>query len=86
VNGIDPQIHGGKPEGLMRALRNTLRQPGDTTTVPEMLNAYQAVRRRVPELRRNAGSRSLFESAAFRDLRLAAILESQQVIGQQVSL
>jgi hypothetical protein len=60
VNWIDPQIHKETPKGLMSALRNIFRHPGDVTTVPEMLAIYRALKRRLPELRRNAGSRSLF--------------------------
>jgi hypothetical protein len=43
VNGIDPHIHKGTPNGLMSALRNIFRQPGDVTTVPEMLTSYHAL-------------------------------------------
>jgi hypothetical protein len=51
VSGIDPQIHGGTPKGVMAGLRKILRQPGDVTTVPEMLASYRAVKRKLPELR-----------------------------------
>jgi hypothetical protein len=80
VNGIDPQIHKGTIKGLMGALRNIFRQPQDVTTVPEMLASYRAVKRKIPELRRNAGSKSLFEAATFQDLMLAALVESQELI------
>ena len=83
VNGIDPQIHKGTPKGLMSALRNIFRQPGDVTTVPEMLASYRAVKRRLPELRRNAGSKSLFEAAVFQDLTVAALVQSQQLIARR---
>jgi hypothetical protein len=83
VNGIDPQIHKGTPRGLMSALRNIFRQPGDVTTVPEMLASYRAVKRKVPELRRNAGSKSLFEAAVFQDLTVAALVQSQQLIAKR---
>jgi hypothetical protein len=66
VNGIDPQIHGGTPRGLMAGLRNIFRQSGDVTTVPEMLASYRAVKRKLPELRRNAGGQSLFEASVFK--------------------
>jgi hypothetical protein len=59
VNGIDPQIHNGTVRGLMSGLRNILRQPRDVATVPEMLASYRAVKQRIPEMRRNAGSKSL---------------------------
>jgi hypothetical protein len=83
VNGIDPQIHNGTVRGLMSGLRNILRQPGDVTTVPEMLASYRAVQLKLPELRRNAGSKSLFEPAIFLDLTLAALVESQRLIAQR---
>lgn len=83
VNGIDPQIHNGTPTGLMHALRNIFRQPGDVTTVPEMLTSYRAVKQKLPQLRRNAGSKSLFEAAIFQDLTLAALVESQALIARR---
>ena len=83
VNGIDPQIHNGTVKGLMSGLRNILRQRGDVTTVPEMLASYRAVQQKLPALRRNAGSKSLFEPAIFQDLTLAALVESQRLIAQR---
>lgn len=80
INGIDPQIHGGTPKGVMAGLRNIFRQPGNVTTVPEMLASYRSLKRKVPELRRNAGSRSLFEASVFRDLTVAALVESEKII------
>ena len=85
VNGIDPQIHNGTVKGLMSGLRNIFRQPGDVTSVPEMLASYRAVEQKLPELRRNAGSKSLFEPAVFQDLTLAALVESQRRIAQRKS-
>jgi hypothetical protein len=80
INGIDLQIHHGTPKGVMAGLRNILRQPGDVTTVPEMLRSYSAVRRKLPALRLNAGGKSLFEASVFHDLMLAASVESQKLI------
>jgi hypothetical protein len=83
VNGIDPQIHHGTPKGLMGGLRNILRQPGDVTTVPEMLASYRAVKRKLPEFRRNSGGKSLFESVVFQDLTVAALVEWQRLIDRR---
>ena len=80
VNSIDPQIHYGTAKGLMAGLRNIFRQPGDVTTVPEMLASYRAVERKVPELRRNSGDKSLFEAAVFQDIIVAALVESQKIL------
>jgi hypothetical protein len=72
VNGIDPFIHHGQPKEVMTQLRNIFRKPGDTITVPDMFAVYRAVKRRLPELKKNAGGGSLFESAIFEDIALAA--------------
>ena len=81
INGIDPQIHHGRPRGVMVGLRNIFRQLDRTTSVPEMLTSYRAVKRRLPELRRVAGNQSLFEAAAFSDLTaVAALVERERII------
>lgn len=86
INGIDPQIHHGTPKGVMAGLRNILRQPGDVTTVPEMLASYLAVMRKLPELKQNAGGKSLFEASVFHDLTVAALVESQKLIEKRASI
>jgi hypothetical protein len=68
----------------MAGLRNIFRQPGDVTTVPEMLASYRAVRRKLPELRRNSGGKSLFEAAVFKDITVAALVESQKLLGRRI--
>lgn len=68
----------------MAGLRNILRQPNDVTTVPEMLASYFAVMRKLPELKRNAGGKSLFEASVFHDLTVAALVESQKLIQMRV--
>jgi hypothetical protein len=83
INGLDPQIHSGRPKGVMIGLRNIFRQPARATSVPEMLASFRAVKRKLPELRRNAGSRSLFEAAVFSDLAVAALVESQRFTRQR---
>jgi len=84
VNGIDPQIHRGTAKGLMAGLRNIFRQAGDVTTVPEMLASYRAVRRKLPDLRRNSGGNSLFEAAVFQDITVAALVESQKLLERRI--
>jgi hypothetical protein len=67
----------------MSALRNILRQPGDVTTVPEMLASYRAVKRKLPQLRRDSGGKSLFEAAVFQDLAVVALIASQALIARR---
>jgi hypothetical protein len=50
-----------------------------------MLASYRAVQQRLPELKRNAGSKSLFAPAIFQDLTLAALVESQKLIAQRTT-
>lgn len=80
INGIDPQIHNGRPKGVMVGLRNIFYQPERTTTVPEMLASFRAVKRKLPDLRRNAGSRSLFEASVFHDVIVASLVERERII------
>jgi hypothetical protein len=86
INGIDPQIHGGTPKGVMAGLRNIFRQPGNVTTVPEMLASYRALKQKVGELKLNAGGQSLFEASVFRDLTVAALVESEKIIRSRAKL
>jgi len=83
INGIDPQIHNGTAKGVMAGVRNIFKQPGDVTTVPEMLTSYRAERRKLPALRLNAGGDSLFEASVFHDLVFAALVESEKMIGRR---
>ncbi len=83
INGLDPQIHRGTPKGVMAGLRNVFRHSGDVTTVPEMLYSYLNVKRKLPELLRNAGGKSLFEPSVFHDLLVAALVESQTLIAKR---
>lgn len=82
VSGIDPQIHNGTPKGVMAGLHNIFCQT-DETTVPEMLASYRAVKQKLPDLRRNAGSLSLFEASVFKDLTIAALVERRKIVKQR---
>ncbi len=77
INGIDPQIHRGKPKDLMIGLRNVFRQGGDVTTVPEMLASYRALKGKLTDIRKSAGNGSLFGAAVFQDIVVAALIEAQ---------
>jgi hypothetical protein len=82
INGLDPQIHNGTPKGVLVGLRNVFHQPDTTTSVPEMLASFRALKRKLPELRRRAGSKSLFETAIFNDLTVVALVESERFTGR----
>jgi len=44
-----------------------------------MLASYRAVKARVPLLKKNAGSKSLFETSAFNDLKIAALAHFETI-------
>jgi hypothetical protein len=86
VNGIDPQVHNGSPKNLMVGLRNIFRQPGDVTTVPEMLASYRALQKQLSNIRKRAGGGSLFGAAIFQDIVLASLIEAQHQVEKRRNL
>jgi hypothetical protein len=80
TNGMDPQIHGNTPEGVMRGLRNLFSQTGSGATVRQMMASYESVNRKLPRLRQKAGGGSLFEKALFEDVVLAATTQHERAM------
>ena len=68
LNGTDPRIHGNQPVGVMRELSNAFVRQRNRPTVPQMMSAYRAVCRELTRIMADAGTESLFEARAFRDL------------------
>lgn len=71
LDGTDPYIHDGTVRGVMREVCNAFVRPNQPT-VPQMMNMYRSLRRGVPKILHNAGTKSLFTARAFSDLCLAA--------------
>ena len=71
LDGTDPYIHDGTVHGVMREVCNAFLKPKQPT-VPQMMKMYRDLRRAVPKILRNAGTRSLFTARVFSDLCLAA--------------
>ena len=71
LDGTDPYIHDGTIRGVMREVCNAFVKPNQPT-VPQMMKMYRDLRRAVPKILRDAGTRSLFTARAFADLCLAA--------------
>jgi hypothetical protein len=71
LDGTDPYIHDGTVRGVMREVCNAFVRPNQPT-VPEMMHMYRSLRRGVPKILHNAGTKSLFTARAFSDLCLAA--------------
>jgi hypothetical protein len=79
LNGTDPHIHGGTPEGVMRELGNAFvrREDPSLYTVQAMMKTYRAVSRKAKEIELKTGARSLYEARVFRLLCTAAIAVSR---------
>lgn len=71
LDGTDPYIHDGTVRGVMREVCNAFVRPNQPT-VPQMMKMYRDLRRNVPKILQNAGTRSLFTARVFSELCLAA--------------
>ncbi len=72
LNGTDFHIHEATVGGVMRALCNAFVSRSERPRVPRMLSVYRKLRRIIPKLQREAGTRDLFEARIFNDLVIAA--------------
>ena len=87
LNGTDPYIHNGTPEGVLRELRNAF--PRDRSpSVPEMLTAYRVADSALNSFLERNGTRNPFDRSVFVDLcrlssRLAAWIHRTKSIAVQ---
>jgi hypothetical protein len=72
LSGTDFNIHDGKPEGILRELRNALDRRQNKPTVPRMIASYNQLLRRLPALCEDAGSDDVFQAGIFRDIVAAS--------------
>jgi hypothetical protein len=79
LNGTDPQIHGGKVDGVMRELSNVFRRSRNQPTVPEMMRTFNTISHRSAKILAEAGAKSLFEARAFQDLCYEAKVASESL-------
>jgi hypothetical protein len=68
LNGTDFHIHHGTVEGVMRELCNAFVRTKKRPTVPFMMSMYRKLRRRLPLILHDAGTKSLFEARVFDDI------------------
>ena len=78
LNGTDPYIHDGSPEGVLRELGNAFRR-GRTPSVPEMVAVYRFVESNVDAILDRNGTRDPYAKSVFDELswlseRLAGLL------------
>jgi hypothetical protein len=65
LSGTDVNIHDGTPRGVMRELTNAFVRPTGETTVPQMMISYRKINRLLPELKKKAGSTTVFTARMF---------------------
>jgi hypothetical protein len=80
LNGTDPHIHDGKPEGVLRALANALVRRRHRPTAAELSAVYRDVRRSATTVRRDLRTRSLFEARSFDELVVAGRISAEKRI------
>ena len=80
LNGTDPHIHDGKPEGVLRALANALVRRRHRPTAAELSAVYRDVRRSATTVRPDLRTRSLFEARSFDELVVAGRISAEKRI------
>ncbi len=73
LDGTDPYIHNGEPEGILRELTNALVRERHSPTLNELKDIYKEVRKAASELKKTRGGAPLFEARAFRELVVLVI-------------
>jgi len=67
LNGTDPYIHDGTPEGVLRELCNAFRR-GRTPSVPEMVAVYRFVESNVDAILARNGTRDPYARSVFEEV------------------
>jgi len=74
LDGTDVRIHGGTVKGLFAALGDIFVRKQHQPSVQEMFGIYRRLRRNLPRIMREAGTRDAYGARVFRNLVLAASL------------
>ncbi|MGA2205571.1 MAG: hypothetical protein ABSG10_02460 [Terracidiphilus sp.] len=67
LNGTDPYIHNGTPEGVLRELCNAFRRDR-APSVPGMLEVYRFVENNLDAILRKNGTRNPYDRSVFMEL------------------
>jgi hypothetical protein len=78
LNGSDVQIHGGRPKGLFSELTSAFIRSQHRTGVGHMQRVFLGLKRGLPGLLLKAGTKSAFKARVFDDLRVLALVLSDQ--------
>jgi len=72
LNGTDEYIHGVAITGVFRELCSAFVRPGRQPSVQQMRKVYREVEKRVPEILRRAGTKSIYNARVFKDICVVA--------------
>ena len=67
LDGTDPYIHDGTPEGILRELRNSFRRD-QSPSVPRMLEVYHLVDSALRSILHKNGTHNAYDRSVFMDL------------------
>ena len=81
LNGTDPHIHGGSPQGVLRAVANALVRQHERPSARQLNDVYEDVCRAGREIRRDLQVDNLFDARAFDELVLAGRISASRRIG-----
>jgi hypothetical protein len=73
LDGTDPYIHDGRPEGVLRAMLNALVRKRNPPTLPALYSTYRELRTAASKLKKQLAGASLFEARAFKELVTVAV-------------
>jgi hypothetical protein len=80
LDGTDPNIHDGTVEGVMQEICNAfVRSRARRPSVPEMIQTYRGLSRKLNAITAAAGAKSVFEARIFEDLCFAAKAATSRV-------
>lgn len=72
LDGTDPYIHHGEPEGVLRELTNALVREQHSPDLAELREIYNELLKATSRLKRSLGGASFFEARAFKELVVLA--------------
>jgi hypothetical protein len=80
LNGTDPHIHGGRPEGVLHALTNALVRQRHRPSARQVGDVYDDLCRAAAAIRRDLHAENLFEARAFEELVVVGRISAQRRI------
>jgi hypothetical protein len=79
LDGTDPYIHSGTPEGVLPALGNALVRTRNPPSFAQLEQLYRELKRSAFKLRKDLKGGSLFEARPFRELVVLAGISSSKL-------